>query len=59
MSKILELLKQKSTYSGLFKLLAALGVYSISPELEAQFIAAALALAGLYDTFRNEKSGDA
>ena len=56
---MLNLLKQKSTYTGLFKIIAALGIYTVSPELEDQAIAAILALVGLYDTFRNEKSGDA
>lgn len=46
MDKILEKLKEKSTWAGLFSILAAFGL-TISPELDTAITAVGIAIAGL------------
>ncbi len=51
---ILQLLKQPSTYKGLVLILGAVGLV-ISPEQAQSIVAAAIAILGVWEAFRNEK----
>ena len=55
-------LTQPSTFTGIFKMLAAFGLFTITPELQdvvtenlVMVSAALIALFGVYDTVRNER----
>ena len=54
MSKIIEKLKEPSTYRGLTLLGAIVGI-NVSPDLTAAIASAAVAIIGLIEVFRHEK----
>ena len=61
MKLIKKYLTQKSTYFGVFKVLTALGLLTLAPELEAEIansavlvVAGLLGLFGVYNTVRDE-----
>lgn len=53
MPKLLEYLRQPSTWRGLIGIAAAFGV-ALSPEQSAAIVTVAVALVGVVEVFRNE-----
>jgi len=54
MDRFLEMLKEPSSWRGLFAILTAVGIV-LSPEQQTAIIAAGLSAIGLVNVFRKEK----
>lgn len=59
---MLNYLKQASTYSGIIKVLSAVGLFTLTPETAdivaenaVHIVTGVLAILGAFDIFRNEK----
>lgn len=56
MSYVIARAGESSTYRGLATVLAALGIYNLSPTQEGALAALGLAVAGAINTFRKARS---
>ena len=56
MDKLLGYLTQQSTWKGIFQIVAGLGIFAPTPELQAGIISFGIAMVGLINTIRDEKA---